>query len=206
MIIAISGCFSCSKVRSNSRIKTWKEMKEQNVVMQRFDFSCGIGSLATLMKYYFQDNVTEDVLIKEFFDFLPKDTKVDRQENGLSLLDLKRISEHRGYKAYGVTLKLSSLYKIDRPILIYLETDEFKHFSVFRGIWEDRIFLADPSWGNIKVSMDRFLKEWKGKMALVLDKEDFVALHSHGLSMKEWKDEFFGFELWSVRNSLSLHY
>jgi len=191
---------SFSKIRP--KVKTWKEMREQNVVMQQFDFSCGTGSLATLMKYYFNDNVSEEILIKNILDSLPEDVKINRKENGLSLLDLKHLAECRGYQAYDVTLQPSSLYKIGRPILVYLETNEFKHFSIFCGIQEDRIFLADPSRGNIRILADRFLKEWKGRIGLVLDKKGFNPPLIHRLSVKGKEDNFFRLELLSVRKSL----
>ncbi|MFH1564506.1 MAG: cysteine peptidase family C39 domain-containing protein [bacterium] len=184
------------------RVKNWKQMREKNVSIQKFDFSCGTGSLATLMKYYFGDNVTEVMLLKDILDSLPEDVKNNRREKGLSLLDLKQAAERRGYQAYGVVLQPASLYKINRPVLVYLETDEFKHFSVFRGIKEDRIFLADPSRGNMRITAEKFLKEWKGRLTLVLDKVGFKASKNNSLSLKESDDLFFRSELLAARNAL----
>lgn len=199
IIFLNAGCASNFKVRP---AKNWKEMREENVSMQKFDFSCGAGSLVTLMKYYFGDNVTEEILLNDIFNFLPEDVKNNRKEKGLSLLDLKQAAERRGYQAYGVSLKPYSLYKIGRPVLVYLETDDFKHFSVFRGIQEDRIFLADPSRGNIRISADRFLQEWKGSLALVLDKTGFNASKNHSLSLEKNDEMFFRGELLAARKSL----
>lgn len=193
------GCASNFKVR---QVKNWKEMREENVSMQKFDFSCGTGSLATLMKFYFGDDVSEEMLLKDILNFLPEDVKNNRKEKGLSLLDLKQAAERRGYRAYGVALKPISLYKIGRPVLVYLETDEFKHFSVFRGIKEDRIFLADPSRGNIRMSAEKFLKEWKGRLALVLDKAGFKVPKDNPLFLGETNDIFFRSELLAARKAL----
>ncbi|MFH1232465.1 MAG: cysteine peptidase family C39 domain-containing protein [Patescibacteria group bacterium] len=193
------GCASNYKVRP---VKNWKEMREENVSMQKFDFSCGTGSLATLMKFYFGDDVSEETLIKDIFNFFPEYAKNNRKEKGLSLLDLKQAAERRGYQAYGVTLKPISLYKMGRPVLVYLETNEFKHFSVFRGIREDRVFLADPSRGNIRISADRFLQEWKGRLALVFDKTGFNASKNHALSLEKNDEMFFRGELLAARKAL----
>lgn len=198
-IIFKLGCASSIKKRPAENIRTWKEMREQNVIMQQFDFSCGAGSLATLMNYYFQDNVTEKQLIKDIFELLPEDVKNNRREHGLSLLDLKRLAEHRGYLAYGVNLQPYSLFKIDRPVIVYLETADYKHFAVFRGVKENRVFLADSSRGNIRMPMNRFLGEWKGRMALALDKKDFKPPKKHLLSLNE---DFSRAELLTARNSL----
>ena len=199
IIFLAIGCTGNSKV---CPIKNWKEMREENVSMQKFDFSCGTGSLATLMKYYFGDNVTEDMLLKDILDHLPEDIKNNRREKGLSLLDLKQAAERRGYQAYGVSLKPYSLYKIGRPVLVYLETDEFKHFSIFRGIKEDRIFLADPSRGNIRIPAEKFLEEWKGGLTLVLDKAGLKASKNNLLSLKGNNDLFFRGELLAARKAL----
>lgn len=193
------GCAGRFEVRP---VKNWKEIREENVSMQKFDFSCGTGSLATLMKYYFGDNATEDILLKDILDSLPEDVKNNRKEKGLSLFDLKQAAERRGYQAYGVSLKPDSLYKIGRPVLVYLETNEFKHFSVFRGIKEDRIFLADPSEGNIRITAEKFLEEWKGRLALVLDKGGVNPPKNNPLSLREDDDIFFRSELLAARGAL----
>lgn len=195
IFVSMSGCANFA----GRKIKTWKELQEQNVVMQGFDFSCGTGSMATLMNYYFQDNVTEKELIKDIFELLPEDVKNNRKKHGLSLLDLKHLAERRGYFAYGVNLQLYSLFGIGRPIIVYLETTDFKHFAVFRGIKKNRVFLADPSRGNIRIEMNRFLREWKGRIALVLDKKGFKPPENHQLSLNE---DLFCTELLAVRNSL----
>src|SRR4051794_9358410 len=50
-------------LRISKRLMSWKDIRDHNVVMQRFDYSCGAAAMATLMNYYFGDQVTEaDVL------------------------------------------------------------------------------------------------------------------------------------------------
>lgn len=141
--------------------------------MQGFDYSCGTGALSTLLTYYFNDPVSEIELIKDILNHLPEEVLKNRQEYGLSMLDLKQAAERRGYQAYGVKLKYSSLLKLDRPVLVYLETQDYKHFAIYKGFREDRIFLADSSRGNIRISTHRFFKEWKEKRALILHKTGF---------------------------------
>jgi predicted double-glycine peptidase len=38
--------------------------------------------------------------------------------------------------------------KANRPALVYIENENFKHFVVFRGFKKGKVFLADPSLGN----------------------------------------------------------
>lgn len=171
MILFFYGCANNNV--SNKVFKNWKQLKEQNIEMQEFDYSCGTGALATLLKYYFNNSVSEKELLLDILNHIPKELIESRKKDGLSLLDLKQVSERRGYQAFGVKLKNSSLLKLDRPILVYIETKDYKHFAVYKGFREDRIFLADPSRGNIRIPTDRFFKEWKGKLALILNKPGY---------------------------------
>ena len=163
------------RVRFVKSVKTWEELLKQNVVMQRFDYSCGAASLATLMNYYFQDTVTEGEIIKDILSQLPEEQGKNRQEIGLSLLDLKLYAQRKGYQAVGVKLKFTALKKLKGPILVYLEKDGYRHFTIFRGAVEDRIFLADPSLGNYRLPVYDFLTQWTGA-SLVLERKVLVYL------------------------------
>ncbi|RKZ35865.1 MAG: hypothetical protein DRQ41_15315 [Gammaproteobacteria bacterium] len=97
-------------------VKTWKEFREQNVVMQKFDYSCGSGALATLMHYYFQDEVTEREILQEIIHHL-NDVEIEsRQKKGFSMFDLQQFAKRRGYQAVGVKLKMSALPKLRGPV------------------------------------------------------------------------------------------
>ncbi len=153
-------------------IKTFVGMKRENVVMQKYDFSCGIASFLTLVRYSFGgDSLDEMEVLANFLDQLPEDRRKEVLEKGLSILDLKILAESFGYKVYAVTLKEASLSKIDRPVLVYLETPEYKHFSVLRGVKEGTVFLADPSTGKTRMPLDTFLGRWKGNIAVFLDSD-----------------------------------
>ena len=108
----------------------------------------------------------------------------DREANGLSLLDLKKYSEQRGYQAVGVKLNYASLPKLMGPVLIHLERKDYRHFAVLRGVRGDRVYLADPSRGNIRMSIDRFAKEWSG-IALVLGKQGFGLPKEYPLALED---------------------
>ena len=56
--------------------KNWKQLKEKNVVMQGFDYSCGTGALSTLLTYYFNDPVSEIELIKDILNHLPEEVSL----------------------------------------------------------------------------------------------------------------------------------
>jgi len=184
MTVILAGCASPDQRNRDKTHYTWKDMNENNVVMQELDYSCGAAALSTYFNYYFHDDMDEASLLKDMLNNLSSDQLKAREKEGFSLLDLKHAAERRGYKAYGIKLVPSAINKLKSPILVYLETKEYKHFAILRGVVEDRVFLADPSRGNIRVPMFRFVKEWGG-IALVLVKPGFGTPTEHPLALNE---------------------
>jgi predicted double-glycine peptidase len=166
----------------SKNLKTWKDVVEYNIVMQKFDYSCGPAAMATLMTYYFQDEVTEREILLNIVSSLSAEEFENRKDEGLSLLDLKQYAEQRGYQAVGIRLEVSSLPKLRGPVLVYLETADFKHFAILRGIREDRVYIADPSRGNVRMSISDFIREWPG-IALAIGKEGFGAPSNYPLAL-----------------------
>jgi predicted double-glycine peptidase len=180
-------------------IHSWKDLRDRNVVFQRFDYSCGAGALATLMRYYFGDNVSEEQILIGILGPMDEKEIKDRETNGLSLLDLKNYSERRGYQAVGVRLKYASLPELKGPVLVHLERKDYRHFAVLKGVRGDRVYLADPSLGNIRLSIDRFAKEWSG-IALVLGKQGFGLPQKYPLALDD--QELVPNEVLNARESL----
>ncbi|EDN70845.1 Peptidase C39, bacteriocin processing [Beggiatoa sp. PS] len=207
LVFFITGCASVSEphstilsmgdVRFEKPIKTWKDMLEQNIVMQHFDYSCGAGAMATLMRYYFQENITEQEILDDIMRNLDETEIKNRKEEGFSLFDLQQFAKRRGYQAVGVKLPWSALPKLRGPILVYLETPDYLHFAILRGVKGDRIFLADPGRGNLRMSVAEFSKEWDG-IALVLGKKGFRTSTNYPLKIRE--EELIRNELNVVRN------
>lgn len=159
-----------NEVKTERTIKTLKMQREENIVMQKYDFSCGIASLMTLFQYHFGGDVLDErKVLAGFLVGLSEERRKDVVENGLSVLDLKSLSVGLGYKVFAVTLKKESLLNLDRPILVYLENPDYKHFSVLRGVKNATVFLSDSSTGNTRMSVPVFLKMWKGRVAIFLD-------------------------------------
>lgn len=171
-------------IRGVSPIRSWKELRDQNVVLQKFDYSCGAGALATLMRYYFGDDVSEEAILVGILGPMSEQEVRDREEKGLSLLDLKNYAERKGYQAVGVRLNYASLPKLTGPVLIHLEREGYRHFAVLKGVRGDRIYMADPSLGNVRLSVDRFAKEWSG-IALVLGKKGFGLPRKYLLALED---------------------
>ena len=189
----VSGCAN-NPLPPRRPFKTWIDFRDEAVVKQKKDFSCGTVSLATLFTFYFGDKVGEKEMIDRGLTIVPKERHALIEKDGFSMLDLKKIGDYRdGYIFYILKeLTLNQIVQMDRPILIHLEIGDKKHFAILRGIKGDRVFLADPSRGNVRMAVYDFLEEWKVRFALYPDKAGWQAPKTHALTIREeetWRPE-----------------
>jgi uncharacterized protein len=161
--------FPAGEVRAYKTLKSWKSLRDSNVVKQAFDYSCGAGALATLMKIGFREEVSEKEIINEILQGKTDAEQDDIKANGYSLLDLKRAAEAKGYQAAVYNLEIDHLFQLQGPVLIYFEPRGEKHFAVLKYVKGDRVYLADPARGNIRFNIYRFAEQWPGYI-LAIDK------------------------------------
>jgi uncharacterized protein len=155
------------------------EMRQDRVVVQQWDLSCGAAALATLLKYQHGDPVPEREIARglmEREEYLEEPLLV-RARQGFSLLDLKRYVDQRGYLGMGYgELTLADLIEL-APIIAPVKLNGFNHFVVFRGAWGNRVLLADPAFGNRTMLMPKFEAAWLdygkiGKVGFVVARLD----------------------------------
>jgi uncharacterized protein len=143
-------------------VRSLIEIRHENVVIQKWDLSCGAAALDTLLQYEWGDPVTERDIArglirrKEYIEH----PELVRIREGFSLLDLKRYVESRGYKGIGLgQLDLNDL--VERaPIMVPINALGYNHFVIFRGRYGNRVILADPAWGNRTMTIDKFERIW----------------------------------------------
>lgn len=46
------------------------------------------------------------------------------------------------------------------PIIVPVNLHGYNHFVVFRGVYGDRVLIADPAWGNHTMRVERFENVW----------------------------------------------
>ena len=91
MLILASGG-SGAEPTSPRVVTSLLEMRRSNVVIQEWDLSCGAAALATVLRYQYNDLVTEKEIAKTLIDrkeYL-ENPKLVQMRQGFSLLDLKR--------------------------------------------------------------------------------------------------------------------
>jgi uncharacterized protein len=165
VFVSLATMLSARPVGCNAQerpVRSLLETRRENVVIQKYDLSCGAAALDTLLRYEWGDTVTEqDVALglikREEYIAHPE---LIRTREGFSLLDLKRYAETRGYKGTGLAqLELDDL--VERaPIMVPVNALGYDHFVIFRGVMGNRILLADPAWGNRTMTVDKFQRMW----------------------------------------------
>lgn len=141
-------------------VASFVDRRDLSVVRQSRDFSCGAAALATLLTYQWRDAVSENDVLTMLGRIIDGNELDARGRSGLTLLDLQRVAQARGYRAQGFRIASNQLQKLTVPVIVFIDPDGYKHFAVLKGIAGGRAYLADPSHGNISYSLPRFLSMW----------------------------------------------
>jgi predicted double-glycine peptidase len=145
---------------SDIAITSVRAQRDAGVVKQRYDYSCGAASLATLLTYGLNDVVGEELVLRALLDSMSPDELVALQRKGLSLRDLQRLAQMRGHKAAGFRIHHTDLRRVERPVIVFIKPWGYEHFAVLKGVQGDRVYLADPSLGNVRMPLYRFVDMW----------------------------------------------
>ena len=154
-------------VRLTKKVKTWKDVRNKNVVRQSLDFSCGAAGLSTIFNYYLNDPINETAIINGILQTV--DIAKVKARRGFSLLDLKRFAEDNGYLVTGYQMDAEFLKELGKPALCPIKFKNYRHFVIVRGIIGDRVFITDPAIGNLTMKVARFENIWVDGIGLVIE-------------------------------------
>jgi uncharacterized protein len=160
-VVAASWLFSAAAARP---IRSLLEIRQEGVIMQKWETSCAAAALATVLTFTHNDPVTEKLVAQRMLRSTdPLKVKV---RGGFSLLDMKRFVETRGFKGTGFKgLTFDELLELQSPI-VPIDMHGNPHFVVVRGLTQEgRVHLADPAFGNHTVSVSEFSTMWREDMA-----------------------------------------
>lgn len=115
---------------------TWKDNRDNKIVKQDVDCSCGASSLSTILTYFYQAPKSES----EILDDMALDDLM------ASFLNLAKMSEQYGYTVRGMMMDYDTLTKIKIPVIVYINHKLSDHLSVVRAIDEHNVYLSDSSW------------------------------------------------------------
>lgn len=168
-LIRICLLFSLLQSLANAEfiVQSYQEIKNQRVIRQSYEESCGASSLATLLNILNQSNFTELEILKTM-----SESKLNTDM--VSFTDLKAAVQKLGFKANSYSLDreiLNQLVKI--PMLVKIENDpRFPHFVVIINHKGNYLQIFDPNYGEYISSKKEFYSIWdrdkKGGYALIV--------------------------------------
>lgn len=145
----------------NVPVRSYADIRFENIVKQTYDISCGAAALATLLRYYYGRVIDEKQVIEDILRGSSEEDKANIAKFGFSMLELKRAGERYGFVSAGFKLTdAAKLRKLEVPALTLINIRGYNHFVVIKGVKENQVLIADPAFGNRVRAVDRFAKEW----------------------------------------------
>ncbi len=192
LLISCSLSFSRAEeisIRSNgqriaTQVKSFLEIREQNLVRQGWDISCGAAALSTVLTYDLGTPYSEATIAVSILS--NTDPNKVRERGGFSLLDLKRFADAVGYSAKGYGgLSLDDLAESTVPVILAVRIRDFDHFVVYRGRFAGRVLIGDPAFGNITLSEERFARIWPSGTGFFVHRTDSDVWSGESLAPEE---------------------
>jgi predicted double-glycine peptidase len=144
-----------------------REARFQTIILQQYDYSCGSAAVASLLKYHYDRETTEEEVFRAMFASGDQE-KIQRE--GFSLLDMKVHLARQGLVADGYQLSLERLQELGVPVITLINIGGYRHFVIIKGIDDDEVLIGDPAQGVFILKKDVFLTGWSG-VALIVRNE-----------------------------------
>lgn len=168
-------------------VKSYQELKNENLVRQNYEQSCGAASLATMINLIDDENLSE-------FDVLKLMSEQELQTDMVSFADLETVLSKLGYENKSYKINKENLDKlVNIPMIVKIEDDpRFPHFVLIINYKGDFLEVLDPSHGRYISSKREFLRLWdkegKGGFALLVkakkDKKDYKIKFPKNLNLE----------------------
>jgi uncharacterized protein len=134
-------------------VTSMKARPFKSVVMQQYDFSCGAAVVATLLTHHYGHPTPEAEVFEAMYE---KGDQAVIQQNGFSFLDMKNYFASIGMKADGFELGLDDIDDLGVPAIALVNLRGYNHFVLIKGIKNDRVLVADPAFGTLAFSREKF--------------------------------------------------
>ncbi len=151
----------------------------QGIVRQAYDYSCGSAALTTLLNGNVGTQLDEQQVMNGLMKFGETDKIIERRS--FSLLDMKRFVSALGLESGGYRGEFKDLVNQDQPAIVPISYAGFKHFVVYKGYKNGRVYVADPALGNISFDEQRFQDIWENNTLFLINvpeqyRKNFLAL------------------------------
>lgn len=153
-------CLLTCTAQADYPVRSLLEMRRENLVIQQWDISCGAAALATVLTYDRGYPVSEEQVAKGMLR--QTDPLRVKHRGGFSLLDMKRYAAQIGFDSDGYTgMSLENLAS-QVPMIVPTRLSGYDHFVIVKKITEQHVYIADPAFGNYRISRSRFADRWQG--------------------------------------------
>lgn len=139
----------------------------RGIVRQAYDYSCGSAALTTLLNGYVGTQLNEEQIMNGLMKFGETEKIVERRS--FSLLDMKRFVSALGLESGGYRGEFSDLVNQGQPAIVPISYAGFKHFVVYKGFKNGRVYVADPALGNISFDQERFKQVWENNTLFLIN-------------------------------------
>jgi predicted double-glycine peptidase len=153
----------------NKKVKSLKKIRNYQVVKQQNDYTCAAATLATVFNHQYGKKYSERSMIRGLLASVKPHRRALVKKTGFSLLEMKKVIHALGYRAAGYKLDtVNELQKANFPSIVHVVIDKKPHFVIVKYIKGQRVFLADPAWGNRSMTSYQFSKIWKKRTAFFI--------------------------------------
>lgn len=160
-------------------VVSFNDRKFSTTYKQQYDFSCGSAALASLLTFHYDYDINEQGVFVDMFEY---GDKAKIQQQGFSMLDMKRFLERRGYKSNGFRMPLD---KLKVPAITIINNNGYMHFVVIKGYNEKEVLVGDPSVGVKVIPLDDFNTMWGQRILFLIEDYQNIA-SAHFQNSREW--------------------
>lgn len=164
--MALQGCIGSDGPPVEKPL-SYVDLKYAATVRQRFDFSCGAATLATMLTHYWGRDTSELEVLAVLRSRYPGEDWAAMEKRGFSIDDLIWAAGRFGFKAQGAELPATELEKADGPLIVHLNKGKFEHFSVLRTVKQGTAYLSDPVLGAVSMPLAEFARQYTGHAVAV---------------------------------------
>jgi uncharacterized protein len=147
-------------------VHSMAERRFLTVVHQRYDFSCGSAALATLLRFHYGNNASEQSV---FMGMWQNGDRPQISKLGFSLLDMKRYLAAHGVRAEGYVVSLDDIARTRVPGIALINVRGYRHFVVVKGVEGGQVLVGDPSLGIRLIDAKSFSSTWNGILFALVD-------------------------------------
>ena len=168
LLVLWLSCTTVGVATADGPVRSLLEIRRENVVVQKWDVSCGAAALATLLTYQHGRPVSEEAVARGMLR--RTDPLRVKHRGGFSLLDMKRFADGLGFEGDAYQQVEAKDLEEMAPAIVPVVLHGYPHFVVYRGRVGESVLLADPAFGNRVMPWDQFEAAWQQNIAFVVQR------------------------------------